>query len=198
MAPQVLEGIYDKQCDLWSIGVIAYMLMCSSLPFHGRKRRHIVKNIMRCNYNFKGHRWKSITYDAKKFISKLLLYDPTKRMTAREALHSEWLKKQINLISRKPSENFMDNVLGSLSLYSSYGKFKKLSLMVIAQKLSLDDISYLRRAFGQYDIESNGEINKKEFKEALLEYNLSDDELDSMFDAVDVDQTGMIHFTEVS
>lgn len=46
MAPEVLKGKYSEQADLWSVGVIAYMLMSSQMPFYGKKRSHIVEQIM--------------------------------------------------------------------------------------------------------------------------------------------------------
>ena len=152
---------------------------------------------MNCQYDFSGYRWKSISNEAKQFVSKLLVVDPRQRMTTRAALNSPWQKKEFNLLSRRPSEAFMDNVVGALENYTSYGKFKKLSLMIIAQKSSLDDISELRSAFDQYDTSNNGEITKAEFKSALSSYKYSDDDLNSIFNALDVDESGFIHYTEV-
>lgn len=152
---------------------------------------------MNCQYDFSGYRWKSISNEAMKFVSQLLVIDPQGRMTARQGLSSEWQNEHFKLSDRRPSDTFMDNVLGALETYASYGKFKKLSLMVIAQKSSLDAISHLRSAFDQYDILNNGEITKPEFKKALANYNYTNKELNAIFDAIDVDESGLIHYTEV-
>ncbi len=148
-----------------------------------------MKKILHNKHDFRGYRWKGVTQDAINFVSGLLVTDRNKRMTARSALNSDWQKKQFNLLDRRPSETFMDNILGAIENYSSYGKFKKLSLMVIAQKSNLEDIQGLRDAFDQYDSKNNGEITRNEFKSALVAYDYTDKELDAMFDAIDVDET---------
>eukprot|EP00815_Leptocylindrus_aporus_P005210 CAMPEP_0116076520 /NCGR_PEP_ID=MMETSP0322-20121206/17321_1 /TAXON_ID=163516 /ORGANISM="Leptocylindrus danicus var. apora, Strain B651" /LENGTH=256 /DNA_ID=CAMNT_0003566869 /DNA_START=307 /DNA_END=1075 /DNA_ORIENTATION=+ len=195
MAPEVFEGDYDERADLWSVGVITFMLLSSSLPFSGKKRRHVMKKILHNKHDFRGYRWKGVTQDAINFVSGLLVTDRNKRMTARSALNSDWQKKQFNLLDRRPSETFMDNNLARLKIIL-LKKFKKLSLMVIAQKSNLEDIQGLRDAFDQYDSKNNGEITRNEFKSALVAYDYTDKELDAMFDAIDVDETGLIHYTE--
>jgi len=57
MAPEVLKGSYTKQADVWSVGVIAYMLLSSQMPFYGRKRHHIVEQILGGKYNFRGRQY---------------------------------------------------------------------------------------------------------------------------------------------
>jgi len=196
MAPQVLDGVYDEQADMWSIGVITFMLLSSNLPFYGKKRRHVVKKILNCDYDFKGCRWKGVSRDAMGFIDKLLVVDPKKRLTSCQALNSKWQLKQFNLSSRRPNLSIMDNVQGALENYASYCMFKKLSLLVIAQKSTLVDIGYLRDAFDQYNSSNNGEITRKEFRSAIESYNYAEHELERMFNAVDVDGSGCIYYTE--
>ena len=159
-------------------------------------RRHVVKKILNCDYDFKGNRWKGVSRDAMEFIDKLLVVDPKKRLTSYRALNSKWQLEQFNLSSRRPNLSVMDNVQGALENYASYCMFKKLSLLVIAQKSTLADIGYLRDAFDQYNPSNNAEITKKEFRSALKTYNYADDELEIMFNAVDVDGSGFIHYTE--
>ena len=93
MAPEVIKGDYDQQCDVWSIGIIAFMLLSSSLPFYGKTRAHVVRRILQGKYAFKGRRWKEISPEAKAFIESLLIQDPAARPTAGDALEDEWLKE---------------------------------------------------------------------------------------------------------
>lgn len=61
VSPEVLEGKYDKRCDLWSIGVMAYMLLCGSPPFQGRNEVEVFNNIRCCNYDFPVLEWCEIS-----------------------------------------------------------------------------------------------------------------------------------------
>jgi serine/threonine protein kinase len=92
MAPEVIKGDYDQQCDVWSVGVIAFMLLSSSLPFYGKTRAHVVRRILHGKFAFKGRRWKEISDEAKSFIESLLVQDPAERPTAAQALAHEWLQ----------------------------------------------------------------------------------------------------------
>jgi serine/threonine protein kinase len=126
MAPEVLRGNYTSQADLWSVGVIAYMLLSSQMPFYGRKRRHIVEQIMQCKYDFGGRRWKRISPQAKAFVDDLLVDNPDERATAEEAAASTWLNKRYGATVRAPTEDELDTTVNCLSSYSHYAKLKKL------------------------------------------------------------------------
>ena len=81
VAPEVLEGSYDRRCDLWSIGVITYIILCGYPPFHGNSNHEIFGKIKSLDYNFYVEEWGSISPEAKDFVAKLLLLDPADRMT---------------------------------------------------------------------------------------------------------------------
>ncbi|GMI12030.1 hypothetical protein TrRE_jg8954 [Triparma retinervis] len=196
MAPQVLQGLYTEKADLWSVGVIAFMLLCSEMPFSGRKRRHVIDKIMRCNYNFGNERWKKINGTAKDFIRGMIEMDPKKRWSADQALESNWLKKEFDLATRRPSMDVMDNVASSLKSYGGKTKLQKMALMVVAHQSTTEEIVELRRAFDQYDKANNGTIQYAEFTEILGKLNYPKEELSDIFASVDVDGSGNIHYTE--
>ena len=131
MAPEVLKGNYTAQADLWSVGVIAYMLLSSQMPFYGKKRRHIVEQILQCKYDFKGRRWQRISPQAKAFVEDLLVDNPDERATAEEALVSTWLNKRYGATVRGPTEKELETTISSLSTYSHYYKLKKLVRVVL-------------------------------------------------------------------
>jgi calcium/calmodulin-dependent protein kinase I len=92
VAPEVLQAKgYDKEVDMWSIGVITYILLCGFPPFYNEKLQELFEQIMRADYDFPEDYWCDISDEAKDFISKLLVVDPKKRMTAKEALEHSWL-----------------------------------------------------------------------------------------------------------
>eukprot|EP00542_Grammatophora_oceanica_P010432 CAMPEP_0194032256 /NCGR_PEP_ID=MMETSP0009_2-20130614/5237_1 /TAXON_ID=210454 /ORGANISM="Grammatophora oceanica, Strain CCMP 410" /LENGTH=706 /DNA_ID=CAMNT_0038672641 /DNA_START=11 /DNA_END=2131 /DNA_ORIENTATION=+ len=196
MAPEVLRGNYREQSDLWSLGVITFMLLSSQMPFYGRKRRHIVEQIMKCQYEFRGRRWKRVSKEAKEIVHSLLVLDPTKRATADEALASDWLSQGDTVRVRQPSIEELLCTTETFIQYASYSKLKKLALMVIAHRSSSTEIGVLRKVFERFDKSRDGIITFQELQEGLSQYGLSQEQLARLFDELDLDGTGKIRWTE--
>mmetsp|Transcript_23294 Transcript_23294/g.33389 ORF Transcript_23294/g.33389 Transcript_23294/m.33389 type:complete len:350 (-) Transcript_23294:1404-2453(-) len=196
MAPQVLQGIYTSQADLWSVGVIAFMLMGSQKPFYHKRRRRVIDKIMRADYQYRGLIWEGISKEGKDFIDNLLVLDPKNRMNATTALQHNWLDNQFSLSDRRPNESLMNDIEHNLLHYKYQSDLKKIALNVIAHRSSADEIMDLRKAFDQYDSENDGTITFSEFKMALEKSNYSDEEMHSIFDSIDVNQNGTILYTE--
>lgn len=194
MAPEVLTGDYDNKADLWSIGVIAYMLLSSSLPFYGKSRKHVVRRILQGKWSFREARWNLVSYASKDFISSLLVTDIEKRPSAEETLQMTWLRR--NNVHAPVSFVLMDKVTSAISSFAEYSRFKKLALNVVAYKYTEEEIGYLRRIFEAMDANDNGEIELDEFKAALAVYHYSDEELERLFAAMDMDMSGKVHYSE--
>jgi serine/threonine protein kinase len=126
MAPEVLKGNYSTKADVWSIGVIAYMLLSSQMPFYGRKRRHIVEQIINCQFDFRGRRWKRISDQAKAFIEDLLVLDPEERTDAQQALSTSWLNRRFAATTRGPLQEEENMARSAMLRYAGYTKLKKM------------------------------------------------------------------------
>jgi len=94
-APEVLTGdqAYDKSVDLWSIGVITYVLLCGYPPFYANSQPALFEKIIKANYDFPPTEWDFISDTAKDFIKNLLVLDPKKRLTAETCLEHPFLAK---------------------------------------------------------------------------------------------------------
>lgn len=90
IAPQVLKGSYDRSCDLWSIGTIAYLMLCGRPAFDGKTDDEILTNVRKGKYNMDSARWQDVSDDAKDFVQNLLQVNPARRMTAAQALEHAW------------------------------------------------------------------------------------------------------------
>jgi len=92
IAPEVLAKSYGSKCDIWSIGVITFIILSGIPPFNGASDQEIMKKVKLGKFNFNDPAWKGISDMCKDFISKLLTLDQTKRPSAEEALKHPWLE----------------------------------------------------------------------------------------------------------
>jgi len=126
VAPEVLKnkGYDSGAVDLWSAGVILYILLCGFPPFYEEEMPALFDQIMKARYDFPSPWWDDIPEDAKNMVKKLLIVDPTKRMTAAQVLADPW------------TANAPDTVinLGNLKKYNMMRKFKKAAEGAGAQK----------------------------------------------------------------
>ena len=93
IAPEVLSKNYNEKCDLWSCGVILYILLSSSPPFAGKGDAEIIENIKKGYYDIESNIWEKISPEAKNLIRNLLEKNPAIRITAEEAMNHKWFKK---------------------------------------------------------------------------------------------------------
>jgi calcium-dependent protein kinase len=197
MAPQVLQGIYTSQADMWSVGVITYMLLSSHRPFYNKKRKIMIDRIMRCDYTYEKNYWIPISNDAKDFINHLLVLDPKVRYDAAKAQKHKWLHKQFKIEDRAPTASVTGRVANNLLMYKHNLSLKKLALNVIAHRSSTAEIINLRKAFDQFDSGNDGVISSEEFRIAIQDKcSYSDDEIKEMFNSIDINQNGKIMYTE--
>jgi len=93
VAPEVLnaEG-YDREVDMWSVGVITYILLCGFPPFYSESVPEVFEQIMKAEFDYPEEYWDEISGEAKDFINHLLIVDVAKRMTADQALQHPWLR----------------------------------------------------------------------------------------------------------
>ncbi|EER08814.1 Calcium-dependent protein kinase, putative, partial [Perkinsus marinus ATCC 50983] len=104
VAPQVLGGKYNEACDLWSCGVIMYILLCGYPPFYGETDADVLTKVRLGNYTFNAADWKGVSEDAKDLIRKLLKINPKDRYTAEQALNHIWVRNKAPKAQGMPLE----------------------------------------------------------------------------------------------
>ena len=193
VAPEVLEGNYTEKCDVWSAGVILYILLSGEPPFNGANDREIYKAISKMIYQFPYNKWKKISKNAIDLIEKCLVPED-KRISAKEVLEHPWFKKIDN------EENADIQIdLPSFKDYVNSCKLKKMTLTYIASRLNENDVSNLREIFTSFDKNKDGHISLEELKNGLEKLNgkeIDNQEIEKIFLSLDTDKNGQIGYTE--
>mmetsp|Transcript_37121 Transcript_37121/g.27433 ORF Transcript_37121/g.27433 Transcript_37121/m.27433 type:complete len:151 (+) Transcript_37121:380-832(+) len=93
IAPDILNKQYDEKCDVWSIGVIMYILLTGRPPFEGSTEDETLKKIAIGSFDLTCKELKQVSKEAIDLIRKFLTYEPEKRISAQEALSHPWIQK---------------------------------------------------------------------------------------------------------
>ncbi|XP_027348937.1 calcium-dependent protein kinase 1-like isoform X2 [Abrus precatorius] len=194
IAPEVLCRRYGPEADVWSAGVIIYILLCGTPPFWGESEQDIFEEVLHGDLDFSSDPWPNISESAKDLVRKMLVRDPRKRITAHEVLRHPWI--QVDGVA--PDKPLDSAVLGRLKQFSAMNKLKKMALRVIAENLSEEEISGLKETFKMIDTDNSGQITFEKLKVGLKTFgaNLSESEMVDLMQAADVDNSGAIDYGE--
>ncbi|XP_051133636.1 calcium-dependent protein kinase-like [Andrographis paniculata] len=192
VAPEVLRRNYGKEIDIWSAGVILYILLSGVPPFWAENEKGIFDAILNEDIDFESQPWPSISSSAKDLIRKMLSKDPKRRITSTEVLEHPWIKGQA------PDKPIDSAVLSRMKQFRAMNKLKKLALKVIAESLSEEEIKGLKAMFANMDTDNSGTITYEELKSGLarLGSKLSEAEVKQLMEAADVDGNGAIDYIE--
>ncbi len=126
VAPEILlREAYDQQADMWSVGVIIFCLLSGQLPFTGKRHLELFKAIIAGDFSF-NEEWEDISDEAKDLVGKLLVVDPDKRYTAKDALASKWIRANGQVL-----KNFsLMSASSRLKMFNARLKFKSTILVI--------------------------------------------------------------------
>uniref|UniRef100_A0A0D3EV86 non-specific serine/threonine protein kinase n=1 Tax=Oryza barthii TaxID=65489 RepID=A0A0D3EV86_9ORYZ len=187
IAPEVLKRSYGPEADIWSVGVILYILLCESE--HG-----IFNSILRGQVDFTSDPWPRISASAKDLVRKMLNSDPKKRISAYEVLNHPWIKED----GEAPDTPLDNAVMNRLKQFRAMNQFKKAALRVIAGCLSEEEIRGLKEMFKSMDSDNSGTITVDELRKGLSKQGtkLTEAEVQQLMEAADADGNGTIDYDE--
>ncbi|KAE8692815.1 Calcium-dependent protein kinase 34 [Hibiscus syriacus] len=194
IAPEVLDRKYGPEADIWSIGVMLYILLSGVPPFWGENENAIFSAILCGDVDFTIDPWPYISHQAKDLVLKMLNLDPKQRLTAQQVPNHPWIKED----GEAPDTPLDNAVLGRLKQFKAMNNFKKVALRVIAGCLSEEEIQGLKEMFKGMDTDNSGTITLEELKQGLAKQGtkLSEFEAKQLIEAADADGNGTIDYEE--
>ncbi|KAL6145425.1 hypothetical protein ACLB2K_056113 [Fragaria x ananassa] len=194
VAPEVLRKRYGPEADVWSAGVMIYILLSGVPPFWGETEQEIFEEVLHGDLDFSTDPWPNISEDAKDLVKKMLVRNPKKRLTAHQVLCHPWVQVE-GVAPDKPLDSA---VLSRMKQFSAMNKIKKMALRVIAEHLSEEEIAGLKEMFKMIDTDNSGQISFEELKDGLKRFGatLNESEIYDLMQAADVDNSGTIDYGE--
>ena len=191
VAPEVLKGNYNEKCDIWSAGVILYILLSGEPPFNGQNDSIIYNKIKKMEFNFPSEKWNNISIEAIDLINKCICPEEN-RLNANEVLKHPWFK----IIEDNYNDCHIN--LDKLVNYVKLDTFQKMVLNFIASRLNEDVIKDLKKLFQLFDCDHDGSISRNDFREGFrkINVNLLENDFEVIFNSIDTDNNGFIDFTE--
>lgn len=194
MAPEVLKRNYGPEVDIWSAGVILYILLCGVPPFWAETEQGVALSILRGVIDFKREPWPQISENAKSLVRQMLEPDPKKRLTSQQVLEHPWIQNE----KKASNVPLGDIVRTRLKQFSVMNRFKKKALRVIAEHLSIEEVEVIRDMFTLMDSDGDGKVTFDELKTGLKKVGsqLADPEIKLLMDVADVDGNGVLEYGE--
>mmetsp|Transcript_8249 Transcript_8249/g.10813 ORF Transcript_8249/g.10813 Transcript_8249/m.10813 type:complete len:152 (+) Transcript_8249:675-1130(+) len=133
IAPEVLKGDYTEKCDLWSIGVILYIMLCGKPPFPGGSDKEILRKVVVGQFDMTAAPWDKRSEDVKDLIKNLMNYSAEERFSAKEAIQHSWIQRKV---VQKTDVNLADEALTNLSEFNAEEKLKQAALTYIVTQMT--------------------------------------------------------------
>ena len=205
MAPEIIKRKYDEKCDLWSIGVILYILLTGRPPFDGNDDDEILENVKKGVYDKWAYPFPVLSSHSKDLIFKLLQYDPKKRLSAEQALEHPWFKTaefkkkdKVNAIAPELAKELIEN----MTKYKSDNILKCAVIAYLVHHITnTEECNEASKLFNKIDLNSDGRIEKHELMQGFQNYwGISEKEakekVDLIFANIDTDFNGFIEYEE--
>ena len=129
VSPDVILGNYSEKCDIWSVGVILYVMLKGNPPYQGKNEKELLQKIVNEEISFNEYYWNDISPEAKYFMKLLMTHDPNKRISASEAIQNPWIT------SLAPSHHINSSIIQSIGEMHENLKMKNAILAFISSQV---------------------------------------------------------------
>ena len=195
MAPEVLMGNYDEKCDVWSCGVILYIILSGHPPFYSKNEEKLKQKICSMKFNFDLPIFEKISSDAKDLIKQILV-KAEDRPTIADVLESTWVKENAPRASKKS----INVDWGHIKKYTQLNLVQKSIITFRAFHMTAKEANQYIEMFKLMDKNNDGVLTideiEKGIKHCKLETSMNKDAVVQLFKDMDIDKNGLVNYTE--
>ena len=198
IAPEVFKNNYNEHADVWSCGIILYIMLCGHPPFCGKSEDDIKHKIIHSPLQFLPKDFNKVSNKAIEYVKQLLTYDARKRPSAEEALENEWLNEMIR--PEGEEKVLQSGVLDNLAKFTSAVTLQKATLSFIANQMNMnEEIKKLKDSFDKIDVNKDGVVSQDELiqcLESVYSHEIAVMKAKEIFEEIDFNNDGTINFSE--
>lgn len=198
MSPEVIGKNADEKCDIWSCGVIMYIMLSGQNPFTGKNNEEILDSIRKAEPDFTKDAWKKISSQAKDLVKKMLTFHPFERPSALECLRHQFFVKNQDKNDLVP-KCFSKLILESMRKFKSGCYIEKIAVsFIVNQILSQEENLETVKLFREMDKNKNGLLSKSEIIDGLTRAfgKMKENEINNIIKNIDLDGNKVIDFNE--
>ena len=203
IAPEVLKHDYNNKCDIWSIGVILYILLVGYPPFKAKNKNELFNKIKTGSYSMEGPGWNRVSNQAKDLVTHMLEYDYNKRYSAEKCLNHVWIKQlEKSKESHHINDRYLESVLVNISNLHVREKLQQATIAYIVHSIYCnEDIDDLKHVFNKLDINKDGKLTYQEFRDGFSKHFqgkqfLKEINIDQLISDIDGNLDGVISYEE--
>lgn len=193
IAPEVLTGNYDEKCDVWSAGVILYILLCGYPPFYGETNKEILEQVKKGKQDFSGPEWKGKTENVFNLILKMICH-PNERYSAKQVLEHPWMKIRDDLV--EVTNDQLKKVFNNMNKHAKFPKLAKLNLYHLAKQFNEKEVLNTQNCAIHINKSQDGKISLQELTEVAGSIGVDKALVKKTFEALDILDKGFLSYTQ--
>ena len=200
IAPEVLKRKYNEKCDIWSCGIIMYVLLTGKPPFSGSTYKEVLEKVEQNSFEFFEKDLNKVSPECKDLIKELTKYDPSKRPSASEVLKNKWFKSVIELKNKSVNKEILYESFKNFMDFSPDFKFQQAAFAYMIHHLTdQEDVKLIRKAFESFDSNNDGRLSHQEIIDgyvSVIQQGKVEKDIKKVIKKIDQDRSGFIEYEE--